>query len=113
MGKNKQYREPRMNFTIRLSREERDFLDKCSKAKSLKPSEYVRQLIMSGGNIDTNKMKDRRDLIEQIARIGNNINQITRLANASKYIDDKNLRMISYYQELIVNLMKQNLTAWT
>lgn len=112
MGKNKQYREPRMNFTIRLSQEERDFLDKSSKANDLKPSEYVRQLIMSGGNIDTNKMKDRRDLIEQIARLGNNINQVTRLANACNNIDDYNLRMLMYYQERIVNLMKQSLAAW-
>ena len=67
---------------------------------------------MSGGNIDTNKMKDRRDLIEQIARLGNNINQVTRLANACKNIDDYNLRMLMYYQERIVNLMKQSLAAW-
>lgn len=113
MGKIKQYREPRINFTIRLSQEERDYLENCSKANDLKPSEYVRQLIMSGGKIDTNKMKDRRDLIEQIAKIGNNINQVTRLANTYKFIDGSDLRMISYYQELIVNLMKQSLAAWT
>ena len=112
MGKNKQYKEPRMNFTIRLSREERDYLDKCSKAKDLKPSEYVRRLIMSGGNIDTDKIKDRRDLLEQIARLGTNINQVSRLATTSKYIDDRKLRMISYYQECIVNLMEQSLVAW-
>lgn len=70
MGKSKQYKEPRTNFTVRLFPEEKEELEKKSSACEMRMSEYLRRLVTSGGNVDINKAKDRRDLIEQVARLG-------------------------------------------
>ena len=113
MGKKKQYKEPRRNLSIRLSSEERTALEKSAADNNMCLAEYVRQLIMAGGRIDTNKMKDRRDLIEQIARVGNNINQLTRLANMKRSINDTILEMVITLMKEIKGLMNQCLRKWS
>lgn len=113
MGKSRQYKEPRTNFTVRLFPEEKEELEKKSSACGMRMSEYLRRLVTSGGSVDINKAKDRRDLIEQVARLGNNINQITRLANTYRYIDNSMLQSIEGYMADIISLMKKNLEAWT
>lgn len=113
MGKRKQYKEPRTNFTVRLFSEEKEELEKKSSACGMRMSEYLRRLVTSGGSIDTDKAKDRRDLINNVARLGNNINQITRIANTYKYLDDSMLQRVAGYMEDIKELMIKYLKAWT
>ena len=111
MGRKKHYNEPRRNLSVRLSAEERTALEKNATENNMCLAEYVRQLIMAGGRIDTNKVKDRRDLIEQIARIGNNINQLTRIANTNKYIDGDMLRIVENHMEKIRYLLQRYMEA--
>ena len=44
--------EPRKNFTIRLSDEEREQAEYDAKANNMKLSDYVRYLILHGGRVD-------------------------------------------------------------
>ncbi len=45
-------------------------------------SAYIRELIRTGGNIDTNYPEDRARVIRVIAGIANNINQAVKLGNS-------------------------------
>ena len=45
-------------------------------------SAYIRELIRTGGNIDTSYPEDRARVICIIAGIANNINQVVKLGNS-------------------------------
>lgn len=74
IGRGKQLIEPRKNFTIRLSEEERRQAEHDAKVSNMKASDYVRYLICHGGRVDKALVYDRRDLIRQIAGLCNNYN---------------------------------------
>ena len=112
MGKRKQYKEPRTNFTVRLFSEEKEELEKKSSACGMRMSEYLRRLVTSGGSIDTDKAKDRRDLINNVARLGNNINQITRIANTYKYLDDSMLQRVAGKPGHKCNMHRKEVIEW-
>ena len=74
IGRGKQLIEPRKNFTIRLSDEEREQAEHDAQTNNMKLSDYVRYLILHGGRVDTTLAYGRRDLIRQIAGLCNNYN---------------------------------------
>ena len=57
-------------------------MEQKAQACGMNPSRYIRQLISNGEMVDVTLPEQRRDFINQIARIGNNINQIAHRANA-------------------------------
>ena len=104
--------EPRRNFTIRLSEKEEEMMKASADANGLKPSEYVRELILHGGAVDITVATDRRDLINQVSRVGNNINQLTRLANEEKKAEDYVLASVANYMKEITKLMMEVIRKW-
>ena len=112
MSKKKQYVEPRENFTVRLFPSEKQYLYDSAELNGMKPSEYVRELILNGGKVDKNKPQDRRDLINQIARIGNNVNQVARWVNTMETISQSDIDCIMLYLKQIEVLMKEVLEKW-
>ena len=65
--------EPRKNFTIRLSEEEREQAEYDAKTNGMKLSDYIRYLILHGGKVDNgcgyvfdSTMKNGNQLILQI-----------------------------------------------
>ena len=52
-------------------------------------SAYIRELIRTGGNIDSSYPDDRARVIRIVAGVANNINQMAKLANAK---GDRNTR---------------------
>lgn len=111
IGRRKQNVEPRRNFTVRLSQLEEEQMKIKAEANGLNPSEYVRELILHGGKVDTSFTIDRRDLINQISKVGNNINQLTRLANTNELVSDSILKqvvdLLKEIQKLIMEVVKQ------
>ncbi|MDD3417553.1 MAG: plasmid mobilization relaxosome protein MobC [Lachnospiraceae bacterium] len=85
---------------------------KNAEANGLNPSEYVRELILNGGTIDTSFAIDRRDLINQISKVGNNINQLTRLANTNRLVSDHILKQIVDLLKEIQKLMMEVVKKW-
>ena len=112
MSKKKQYVEPRENFTVHLFPSEKQYLYDSAERNGMKPSEYVRELILNGGKVDKNKPQDRRDLINQIARIGNNVNQVARWVNTMETISQSDIDCIMLYLKQIEVLMKEVLEKW-
>ncbi len=112
IGREKQMTEPRRNFTLRLSEEERKRLEQDAKENQMSPSDYVRHLIMNGGGVDKTKAIDRREFLNQMSAIGNNINQYVRLANTLKQTTASNTNLIVYKMKDLENLMREVTARW-
>ena len=59
-----------------------DILKAALKRTGMTASAYIRELIRTGGNIDTSYPEDRAKIIRVIAGIANNINQAVKLGNS-------------------------------
>ena len=112
IGRRGQLIEPRKNFTIRLSDEEREQAEYDAKANNMKISDYVRYLIVHGGRLDTRLAYDRRNLISQISGLCNNYNQMTRTANGCGYVFDSTMRTGDHLLEQIKDLLQEVVNRW-
>lgn len=97
---------------MRLSEQEQKTLLKKSGECGLKASEYIRKLIMEGSMVDVFLPEQRRDFINQIARIGNNINQIAHRANTDKWISERSVKSVEENLKEIQKLMREVLEKW-
>lgn len=112
IGRRGQLIEPRKNYTIRLSDEEREQAEYDAKANNMKLSDYVRYLITHGGRVDTTLAYDRRNLISQISGLCNNYNQMTRTANGCGYVFDSTMRTGNHLLEQIKDLLQEVVNRW-
>ena len=110
MGRKKQIREPRQNFTMRLSEGERSKMETDARQNNMTASDYIRHLIMHGGIADLSVATDRRDVINQIAWVGNNINQYVKIAkkkkNVSKYLTGKLEEYLQEIKQLLLEVVR-------
>ena len=65
--------------SVKLSEKDMDILKAALKRTGMTASAYIRELIRTGGNIDTSYPEDRAKAIRVIA---NNINQVVKLGNS-------------------------------
>lgn len=88
----KKQKEKVVRFEMKLSYDEDDKLKSDSKKAKLTKSEYVRRLIM---NCKLKEKPDDRfyDILKNLTKIGNNLNQIAYRANYERKIDK------DYYDE--------------
>lgn len=112
MGRRGQLIEPRKNFTIRLSDEEREQAEYDAKTNNMKLSDYVRYLILHGGKVDTKLAYDRWNLISQISGLCNNYNQMTRVANGCGYVFDSTMKNGNQLILQIKDLLQEVVTGW-
>lgn len=112
IGRRGQLIEPRKNFTIRLSDEEREQAEYDARANNMKVSDYVRYLITHGGRVDTTLVRDRRDLIRQISGLCNNYNQMTRTANGCGYVFDSTMKNGNQLIEQIKEKLQEVVSRW-
>ena len=93
--KEKDRKKERMDF--RLTKEEKDKLRKAAKANGLPIAEYVRRKALEDlfFIIQEDNKPDITSLIDQLSRIGNNLNQLTRLANSGKKNDKEILKVLN------------------
>ena len=68
--------------SVKLSEKDMDILKAALKRTGITASAYIRELIRTGGNIDTSYPEDRARAIRIIAGIANNINQAVKLGNS-------------------------------
>ena len=112
MGRSRQGIEPRRNFTVRLSAKEHRLLEQKAHACGMNPSRYIRQLISNGEMVDVTLPEQRRDFINQIAWIGNNINQIAHRANADGWISERDVEQVIAKMEEVKELMREVAGRW-
>ena len=76
-----------------INQDEENLLKKKKKRAGLNESEFLRSLI-KGYKIKEQPTKEIRDFIKQISGISNNINQIARTVNSTRYIRNEDLEYI-------------------
>lgn len=76
-----------------VNQKEDDLLKTKAKKAGLNESEFLRSCI-KGYKIKEQPTNEIREFIKQITGIANNINQIARAVNTSKYIRDEDLEYI-------------------
>ena len=91
---------------LRMTPEEAKLLDEKAKAAGMTESQYLRLMISQKPNDYPEVRQLLRDLINEVNRIGVNINQITHNHNAGLYsIADKD-RLVAYMRKLNVAVAK-------
>ena len=76
-----------------LNEEEKKILKENSKRAGLNESEFIRSMI-KGYKIKEQPTKEIREFTKDISGIANNINQIARAVNTTRYIRDQDLEYI-------------------
>lgn len=88
-----------VNFTIRLTEEEQQLLEKAAAACGVSPSALVREKVLKGKFPAPGPARIDLDTYLELKKIGVNLNQLTRLANAG--------RLNPKLAELLLQLWKQ------
>ena len=80
----RRYKSDRKDYkiSVKLSEKDMDILKAALKRTGMTVSAYIRELIRTGGNIDTSYPEDRARAIRAIAGIANNINHAVKLGNS-------------------------------
>ena len=88
----RRYKSDRKDYkiSVKLSEKDMDILKAALKRTGMTASAYIRELIRTGGNIDTSYPEDRAKIIRVIADIANNIIQ---LIDFQRRLTDKSLDM--------------------
>lgn len=86
--------------TLRLMPEEAKELAKKAKGNGMNEAEYIRLLISQKPNDYPEVRKLLKELINEINRIGININQIVFNNNAGLYSKDDKTQLIAYMRKL-------------
>ncbi len=92
MGRPKSRQAPRTTMSIRVLELERRQIEEKAMAIGLAASAYIRTMALDGGNVDTTIHEDRQKLMHELSAIGNNINQIARMANTNLFISKSDVQ---------------------
>jgi len=91
---------------LRMTPKEAKLLSEKAKAADMTESEYLRLMITQKPNDYPEVRQLLRDLINEVNRIGVNINQITYSHNAELYSQEDKERLVAYMRKLNVAVAK-------
>lgn len=91
---------------IRLTESEYAALRKKANAAGLKVSPLIRCLL-SGCEIRPRPPDSYKDLARELSAIGNNINQITHLANSTGYVSRSQIEQLAGYMAQVWQLVQE------
>ena len=101
--------------TLRLMPQEAKVLSDKAKANGMNEAEYIRLLISQKPNDYPEVRKLLKELINEINRIGININQIVFNSNAQLYSKKDKEQLVAYMKKLnqsqLVELINNNISA--
>lgn len=90
---------------VRLNEQEYAHLKQLSETTGLKMEPLVRQLIL-GRELKPRPPENLAALLRQMSAMGNNINQIAKAANSSKFIRSKDIEAIQKMQSELWKVVK-------
>lgn len=91
---------------VRLNEQEYVHLKRQSEITGLKMEPLVRQLIL-GRDVKLRPPENLAALLRQMSAIGNNINQIAKVANSSKFIRSEDMEAIQKMQDELWQSIKE------
>lgn len=107
MGRPKSRQAPRMTTSIRVSERERRQIEEKAAAIGMDTSAYICTMALDGGNVDMTIHEDRQKLMHELSAIGNNINQIARMANTNVFILKSDVQDVKEQLRQIQQLLLQ------
>ena len=91
-------RKRMIKISVRLNEQEHAHLKRLSETTGLKMEPLIRQLIL-GRDVKPRPPENLAELLRQISAMGNNINQIAKVANSSKFIRSEDIEVIQKMQD--------------
>ena len=107
MGRPKSRQAPRTTMSIRVSERERREIEEKAAATGMTPSAYIRTMALESGDVDMTIHDDRQKLMHELSAIGNNINQIARMANTNVFILKSDVQEVKEQLQQIQRLLVQ------
>ena len=110
----RKYKSDIKNCKISVKLSESDYDKLCDDAKkyNLNVSEYVRELVRSGGKVDISYADDRAKLIRQIVGIATNVNQLAKRANEMEKVYYADILIMQGYLKDVQKSMGEVLKVW-
>ena len=99
-------RQHSVSKLLRMTPQEAKLLEEKSKASNMTESEYLRFLISQKPNDYPEVRRLLRELINEVNRIGININQITHNHNAEIYSPEDKERLVACMRKLNTTVAK-------
>ena len=93
-------------ITVRLTKDEKDYLKRQARLAGVKMEPFVRNLI-TGSNKRARPVEYWGEVIRQLSAIGNNINQIVHIANATECIDIGELQETQRLMKEVWKIVKE------
>lgn len=98
-------RKRMIKISVRLNEQEHTHLKRLSEITGLKMEPLVRQLIL-GRELKPRPPENLAALLRQMSAVGNNINQIAKTANSSKFIRSEDIEEIKKMQSELWKVVK-------
>lgn len=99
-------RKRMIKISVRLNEQEHTHLKRLSETAGLKMEPLIRQLIL-GRDVKPRPPENLAELLRQISAVGNNINQIAKVANSSKFIRSEDIEAIQKMQDELWQAIKE------
>lgn len=99
-------RKRMIKISVRLNEQEHAHLKRLSETTGLKMEPLIRQLIL-GRDVKPRPPENLAELLRQISAMGNNINQIAKVANSSKFIRSEDIEAIQKMQDELWQAIKE------
>lgn len=91
---------------MRLNEQEYAHLKRLSETTGLKMEPLVRQLIL-GRDVKLRPPENLAALLRQMSAMGNNINQITKVANSAHFVRSEDMEAIQKMQDKLWQAIKE------
>ena len=110
----RRYKSDRKDYkiSVKMSEKDMDILDAAVRKSGKTVSEYVRELIRLGGNVDFRYPEDRARAIRIFSGIANNINQAVRLGNTQGELYLSDIDKLQRSLDEIRSLFGEVLETW-
>ena len=111
---NRRYKSDKKLYKVsfKLSEEDKRLLEEGAKKSGMNISEYLRNLVRGGGNVDASFTTDRGNFIRQITGIATNVNQIAKVVNTQGYGYASDILSVKQDLEDVKMLTQEVLTVW-
>ena len=111
---NRRYKSDKKLYKVsfKLSEEDKRLLEAGAQKAGMNISEYLRNLVRGGGNVDASFVTDRGNFVRQITGIATNVNQIAKVVNTQGYGYMRDILAIKQDLEDVKMLMQEVLTVW-
>lgn len=111
---NRRYKSDKKLYKVsfKLSEEDKRLLEEGEKKAGMNISEYLRNLVRGGGNVDASFTTDRGNFIRQITGIATNVNQIAKVVNTQGYGYTRDILAVKQDLEDVKRLMREVLMVW-